>query len=59
MNKKDEAASISGYLEGIDSPNPLVHPAHKKKKTVSWNKKELFGHEKLVSHKAPSQKDIF
>lgn len=35
MNKKDEAASISGYLEGIDSPNPLVHPAHKKKKTVS------------------------
>jgi len=30
MNKKDEAASISGYLEGIDSPNPLVHPAHKK-----------------------------
>lgn len=32
MNKKDEAASISGYLEGIDSPNPLVHPAHKKKK---------------------------
>lgn len=32
MNKKDKAASISGYLKGINSLNPLVYPAHEKKK---------------------------
>lgn len=30
MNKKDKAASVSGYLKGINSMNPLVYPAHKK-----------------------------
>lgn len=31
MNKKDKAASISGYSKRINSLNPLVYPAHKKK----------------------------